>query len=228
MLRILKWIVVIAVVAGSMQWFVRGRADARITQIVADANAKLPMQLDAITTVTKLEYTHRVLRYTAVLAGDHEVTAQRNGQFLATLLDSYCFGAQKAFFLAGVGEEYTFKWNSMSAGPRSTVISVAPAQCLGVPATPAASLSTAQSANSATNRQQPPQRQQPDGIRALTSGTPLEVQPMGAEEQRHALAGNQQCINGNVVEYISATHTFAELGLPVIHCSGRVADDALR
>ena len=56
----------------------------------------------------------------------------------------------------------------------------------------------------------------------------LEVHPLSADEQRHALAGNQQCINGNVVEYTSATHTFAQLGPPAIHCSGRMAHDALR
>ena len=222
MFRLLKWLLIVAVVAGSMHWFVKRQADERITQLVAEANAKMPMKLDADTTATKIEFSDHVLRYSAELTGNRQDDPQRNARFHATLLAAYCSGAQKAFYLAGISEEYTFRWDA-SDGPKTAVVSVSPADCTGAAAVAATPGTPDPSPQADLNDQQRAER-----LKALTTGKPLEVQPLTADEQRRALAGNQQCINGFVVEYTSATHTFAQLGPPAIPCTDRMATVPLR
>jgi hypothetical protein len=176
--------------------------------------------------VTALEYTNHVLRYTAVLAGDHDVTLQRTSAFQTSMQDACCNGAQKPFFLAGVSEEVTFHWNTFDEGPRTAVISINPAQCSGVASVPVESADPIARVQSPTAGLDAQPQAQP--IQVPTADTPLVAQPLSEDEQRHALAGNQQCIDGNVVEYTCQTHPFAKLGPPDVHCKERMADDPLR
>jgi len=129
MLRSLRNILVIVVVVGVSQSLVRSygerKRDRDIAQAVDNGNAKLPVVVGGNIRLEKLEYSNRVVRFSAVSLGDNGISQRGKDAFEQGVKEMYCQGGMKAFSAAKVAVEYSIKT------PFETVaFSITPDKCL--------------------------------------------------------------------------------------------------
>jgi len=128
MFRLIKIVVVIAVLAGLAKWYPQYHAKHEIERIVRERSAQLPMQIAPGVNLVNIEFSNQVLRHTIEFT-DKIDFGLRKPQLEQTMLAEYCGGKLKPFVDLGVTAEYVVNYHTELGLPKTATITLPPQKC---------------------------------------------------------------------------------------------------